>query len=332
MKKLFFALAAAVMAGCSSSPRVVAELTETLPERNQDSVMVYEPEAEMPESARPIGRVKVVDGGMVPPYKCLYGNMLALAVRKTAQSGGNALHVDEHRTPNFSSTCHRIWGTMYVVPDSLVDGSLYSSLQRLEDANDKVLAGMVREQSKRMERLLNNPRDILQISAGPSWITSRIVTSAGYYDSKLGFGLTADYQHLWRNGLGIGVNYMYYSTSFDEGFSVRMHYIGPSLVGSIMLGSNWRLNASLGLGYSYYKEYGDISYDTLWMQDEYSAESALGTLAQMGIEYKLSKQVGIGLQINSLLMPMKKPDDYYLDYNFYGIKRTDVLIGLRYYL
>ena len=53
----------------------------------------------------------------------------------------------------------------------------------------------------------------------------------------------------------------------------------------------------------------------------------------MGIEYMLSKKIAIGFQMNAFTMSLKKPEGYDTDKNeFYGIRRIDTLLGLRFYL
>ena len=118
---------------------------------------------------------------------------------------------------------------------------------------------------------------------------------------------------------------MYHYTSFDSDFSAKMHYIGPSLVGSIKLGSSWRMDAALGIGYSVYSE----AYNRAGEE----SESNVGAITQLGIEYMLSKRIGLGLQLNTLTMRMKRPDDIDTkEYDFYGIRRLDAQLGMRIYL
>ena len=128
MKKLsfLFVLVAVMLASCS--PRVTVNLVESLPARQVDSVMVYETDEAVPAGARKIGTVKATDSGFTFTEDCLYSNMLSLAVRKTAECGGNALHVDKHKKPSFwGSSCHRVYGTMYEIPDSLVSIDTYTA-------------------------------------------------------------------------------------------------------------------------------------------------------------------------------------------------------------
>ena len=139
-------MCAIMLVSCQSAPKVIAELEGNYPSRQADSVMVYEVGEAVPTEAKAIGKVKVTDGGLTPTYNCLYGNMLALAVRKTAESGGNVLRIDEHKKPAaLGSTCHRVWGTMMLMPDSLVNIDTMTSLQEIEMNKDKELADMTRE-------------------------------------------------------------------------------------------------------------------------------------------------------------------------------------------
>ena len=328
MKKICFVWAAVVLTGCSTMPRVTADVVEQLPSQPVEKVAVYDTGTSVPKGARPIGKVSVIEGGMTPAYECLYSNMLALAVRKTAESGGNALHIDEHKSPSFwTSNCHRIWGTIYVLPDSLVDGNAQSIILELEEKKDKELLEMTQELIKRREKALDNPSNIFKVNVGPSWITSELQMPNKTYKDVTGIALELDYQHFWRSGIGIGFNYLYHSTSFDEAYGIKMHYFGPSVVYGAKLGDKWRMDCALGLGYSaYMEEYSGFTVGG-------SSESSVGLLGQLEIEYMLSKSIGIGIQLNSFTMSMKRPDGIDTSkYGFYGIKRLDALLGLRFYL
>ena len=336
MKKIIFSIPALAMllGSCSTNPKVTAELMESHPARPAESVMIYEEGEAIPSEARAIGKVKVTDGGMTPTYDCLYGNMLSLAVKKTAESGGNAFQINKHKRPasRMGSTCHRVWGTMLLMPDSLLKQDVLTAVQRIEMNEDIELAQLAREQIAKAKRYYDNPSDIIKVNAGPSWITSKIETNRRIYNSKMGYAINVDYQHLWRMGLGLGINYIYFGTSFDEGFDSRMHYIGPSFVCSWKPGEKWRWDTSWSVGYSSYTEkvsesQGGVSYGLS------ATESNIGGLWQMGIEYMLSKKIAIGFQMNAFTMSLKKPEGYDTDKNeFYGIRRIDTLLGLRFYL
>ena len=178
----------------------------------------------------------------------------------------------------------------------------------------------------------NNSKDILRLNIGPSWIVSEIETYAGVYKRKRGFTLSADYLHFWQSGFGIGVNYMYFTTSFKEGFDVNIHYLGPCVAYGINIGDKLRWDISSGFGYAYYGESatGNINGVSL---DLSAGEGCFGGILQTGIDYKVSKNVSIGFKINGLIMSMEKPEGYNIDkYDFYGIKRIDALCGISIYI
>ena len=326
MKKEWMAMmvAGAMLAGCSSTPRVLTDIDVKLPARETDSLMIYEEGATVPGQAVTVGTVRVMDGGMTPTYKCLYSQMLALAVNKTLESGGNGLRIDQHKLPSrMGSTCHQIWGTMLLVPDSLVTEDAHTSIGRLEAGKDQELLDMAKESINRLENMKKNPKNVVKVSAGPGWITSEFETPYRTYRTKGGFDFTVDYEHLWPTGLGLGVNYLHNSTSFDEGFDVKMWYLGPSLAMSMKLSEKWRMDVLLGCGLnSYTEKYGPYS----------ETETDLGVMGQLGVEYMLTKRLGLGVQYDLFSVRMDKPEGYQTDKDeFYGIKRLNLLAGLRFY-
>lgn len=326
MKKILqsvLILAGYIFASCTSAPRVVADLTESLPARAADSVMVFETDETVPQQARKIGTVKVTDGGLTPTSKCLFANMLSLAVKKTAESGANGFQIDKHKYPGTGgSTCHRIYGSMFAIPDSLVEYNVLTQIQKAEMNQDIELADMARRQMARAERMMDTPHNIVKVSGGPSWIDSKFQVGNRIYTSKAGFEYAIQYQHVWKC-LGFGINYLHYNTSFDEGFDVSLLYIGPSFVFKSRIGEKWLMDASLGGGYSKYTErYGGLS----------GSESKFGGMLEFGFEYMLSKHIGLGVQSHLLTMKLPKPDGIELEKDeFYGIQRINLLGGLRFY-
>ena len=137
MKMVLFSAVAVCLTSCAMNPKVTADLMGTYPQRSADQVVIYEEGDTVPANATVVGKVKVTDGGMTRTLDCLYGNVLALAVKKTAESGGNALHIDNHKQPDFVSTCHRIWGTMLLLPDSLVNN--VSTVKTLQEHSQEYL-------------------------------------------------------------------------------------------------------------------------------------------------------------------------------------------------
>ena len=312
-----------VITGCQTAPRVIAELTEHYPARPADSVVVYELGEQVPADAKVIGTVRVTDGGITPSYMCLYSNMLSLAVKKTAESGGNALRIDQHKEPSvWTSTCHRIWGSMLLLPDSLVNIDAVSAIQKAELNNDTELANMARAQISKYERAVNNPKNIFSADFGYGIVTSKIVTDRREYKNKGGFSADLFYQHFWTL-LGVGADFNYFHTSFDEGYDVDLLYIGPSVALGLKLGEKWRFDVTLSLGYGNYKE---SKWGLSYSEGGFAAKSGLN------LEYMCTKNIGIGIRINAFSMSLKKPDGFKLNKDdFYGIRKTDILGGLRFY-
>lgn len=335
MRTISFICVAAVMIGCTSTPKVVTDVTEILPPRKTTDVVVYDVNDSMPANARSIGKLKVTDGGFTPTRKCQFVDMLSIALGQTAESGGNALHIDEHRYPDLRSTCHRIWGTMYIIPDSIVNKYPSQSIQEVEERYDEaLLEAMVAtqlEQEEKRKKELDNPKNVIMVNAGVSWITSEIQTPFHLYKNHVGFGMNVDYQHIWGSGLGLGIDYLYYNTSFDGDITYNTHYIGPSIVGSMMSrNSLWRMNLALGIGYAYNTENVSAS---IYGYPSSKSESSVGVFGQIGAEYKLAKHVGVGVQLSYLTMRLDRPEGYDTSkYKFYGVKRFDLMAGLRFYL
>ena len=140
---------------------------------------------------------------MTPAEDCLYANMLSLAVKKTAEHGGNALHVDDHKLGGLTSKCHRIWGTMYVLPDSLVTSDAPSAISRLEEQKDQELLEMARKQTDNKKNTPGYPNSILKINVGPSWLMSDFIVGS------IKFG------RLLRADAAFGLGYGSYSENSD---------------------------------------------------------------------------------------------------------------------
>ena len=249
--------------------------------------------------------------------------MLSLAVKKSAESGGNALRIDQHKEPNvWTSTCHRIWGSMLLLPDSLVNIDAVSAIQKAELNKDTELADMTKEQISRYERAVNNPKNVLSADFGYGIVTSKIVTDRREYKNKGGFSADLTYQHFWTM-FGVGADISYFHTSFDEGFDVDLLYIGPNFGLGLKLGEKWRYDVMVSLGYGNYKE-------STWGLSH--NEGGFAGKCGMSLEYMCSKNIGIGIKLNAFSMSLKRPDGFNLNKDdFYGIRKTDILGGLRFY-
>lgn len=311
--------------GCN--PRVVTDMyTLDYPPVAPDSVRLFVKGETLPPQTMAIGEVKVVDNGFSKGGSL--ERVLQMAVDATAKSGGNGLVITQHRTPDFFSTINRVWGTMLRMPqqaaDTLPTTTTLQFIARHSSVPDSVYAQeQERQQQLREERLKLQPLNILRLSAGPSIMTSEFITGNRTYKSRTGFDLLVDYDHLWKSGIGFGINYLYNTTSFDDGYKTHTHYIGPSFVVAIAT-EKWRYDIAWGLGYAHYAEsWGGMSVK----------EDNFAYFYRLGAEYRLGKKCAVGLQLHSLTMPQKKPEDFKLkDNEFYGIRHISPHFRICYYL
>ena len=311
------------------SPKVVTDMfTQEYAPISPDSVRLFMLHQPVPPQTLAIGEVKVVDNGF--SVHGSYERVLQMAIDATAQNGGNGLIVTKHRAPDMISTIHRVWGTMLRIPQSVADTLHLTSMSRVMELSEydeflqyKAAKRQMEEQRRSMEEVRRNaPCNIIRISAGPSWLTSKYQIGNHVYRSKMGFSFLADYDHVWKSGIGFGINYLYNHTSFDEGVTMRLNYIGPSLV-LAFAGNKMRYDMSLGFGYCCYRE--------SLVGSSYS-EGKVAALMRLGLERKIGEHLALGLQMNMFSMRMNEPDDIQLKKNeFYGIQSIGLQAGLRYY-
>ena len=311
---------ASVLTGCT--PSLVTDMfTDKYPPESPDDVRVFLVGEELPDSVLTIGRLKVVDGGLA--VKGSYDRVLGKAVEATAYYGGNGLALTEHRVPDGRSTIHRVWGDILRLPQSVTDTLGDHSMERALARSDyDGYLAYKKQYNRYVERQNKAPRNIFRLSMGPSWLVSEYYFFGKKYQSKMGLDVAVDYEHVWKSGFGIGINYLYDYTLIGNGITMNLHYVGPSLVMALPFTKS-RLDMALGLGYGFYSEstgFGEHS------------ESHWAPTIRLGYEYRLGENIALGLQVNMLVMKMDKPNDVILDNDhFYGIQRVGVQTGIRYY-
>lgn len=311
---------ASVLTSCT--PSLVTDMfTDKYPPESADDVQVFLVGEELPDSALTIGRLKVVDNGLA--VKGTYERVLGKAIEATAYYGGNGLALTEHRVPDSRSSIHRVWGDILRLPQSVTDTLADHTMERALARSDyDGYLSYKKQYNRYVERQDKAPRNIFRLSMGPSWLVSEYYFFDKKYKSKMGLDIAVDYEHVWKSGFGLGINYLYDYTLIGNGISMNLHYIGPSLVMALPFTKS-RLDMALGLGYGFYSESSGFR--------EYS-ESHLAPTVRLGYEYRLGENIALGLQVNMLVMKMDKPDNVVLDKDhFYGIQRVGVHAGIRYY-
>ena len=321
VKILVYIVFASILTGCA--PRVISDMyTYEFAPLPPDSVQVFQVDEPVPAGSIAIGTVKVVDNGL--SVKGGYERVLRMAIGETARNGGNGLVVTDHRKPDMRSTIHRVWGTMLHIDQTAADTVVRASVQRAIARSVNVSQMQYGNSSQLIERkAVKNPENVFRVSIGPSWLMSRYVTPFREYKSKCGFEVTADYEHLWKWGIGIGVNYLHSYTLIDEELTLRLNYFGPNLALGYMLGEKWRIGAGIGVGY------GWCSESSRWVSH---SEGNVATLMRMSLEYLPTRDFGLGLQMNTMTLRLDRPDNFRLQENeFYGIRTLGILAAVHFY-
>ena len=340
MKQTCLFLLALLLASCS--PRVVTDmLTNEWPATKPDSVYVFHKNDHIPTGSQEIGKVKVVDTGF--SLHGSFNQVMQKAINATAEKGGNGLVITEHRWPDGRSTIHRIWGTMLHIPESAFaesetpDTMEYSALKQILTEDEyaefmeyRATKQFYEEQEKEYEEKLQRqqellkvvPHNVLRLSVGPSFMTSKYQIGNREYKNRAGLDVCIDYDHFWKS-IGLGINYLHNYTSFDGGIKTRLDYIGPSYVLAITTSKTFRFDYAIGLGYCHYSE----------SLDGYSiSQNRLGYMTRVGAEWRVAKSLALGAQLNYFSVRLKKPEGLELkDNETYGISHIGLQAGLRYY-
>lgn len=303
----------------SCSPRVSTKLQKKMPPRSADSVMVFLNGDPLPDECDTIGFVRVRDTGFTLTSRCRYPQVLALATDKTAKAGGNALYIDEHLNPNpLGSSCHRIRGTMLLLPSAQVSMETAMAVQTAEIRRDVERVNKVL-QDMSYERPRNEMKNVLKAETGPGLIYSKIYTSHGVYRTKGTFDLHLEYEHVWSSGLAVGINYLRSQSWFGDNGDLRLHYVGPCFIAAMRRSRHWGGDISLGIGYAAYK-------------DAFHSGSGVGLMFDWGVEYVFNKHVGLGASFGFVITDFSKPSDIVLPQKeIYGFRRINLLIGPRFY-
>lgn len=300
----------------SCAPKVLTEINNPhTPVVTANEVRLYEIGDSVPQSAELIGRVKVLDSGL--STHCQYDQVVALAKEKTAQSGGNALALTDHRKPSIWSSCHQIAGNMLLIDETKRHETYTRATTPVEDSKEC----NCEEQS----RFRHNT---LYANIGYSCIVSKFympLEATGH--PKRGMDWMAGYDWVSTSGFGAGVMYSGYKSSYllsDIDFAVKLTYIAPQFVMKQQF-RQWSIEEKLGIGYFNYRESvkgsGSVS------------ASGVGYNFLLGTEYHVSDLVGIGANIGYISGSL--PEDKFGNPNeedgSTGIFRLHFNVGVRFH-
>lgn len=300
----------------SCAPKVLTEINNPhTPVVTANEVRLYEVGDSVPQSAELIGRVKVLDSGL--STHCQYDQVVALAKEKTAQSGGNALALTDHRKPSIWSSCHQIAGNMLLIDETKRHETYTRATTPVEDSKEC----NCEEQS----RFTHNT---FYANIGYSCIVSKFympLEATGH--PKRGMDWMAGYDWVSTSGFGAGVMYSGYKSSYllsDIDFAIKLTYIAPQFVMKQQF-RQWSIEEKLGIGYFNYRESvkgsGSVS------------ASGVGYNFLLGTEYHVSDLVGIGANIGYISGSL--PEDKFGNPNeedgSTGIFRLHFNVGVRFH-
>lgn len=300
----------------SCAPKVLTEINNPhTPVVTANEVRLYEVGDSVPQSAELIGRVKVLDSGL--STHCQYDQVVALAKEKTAQSGGNALTLTDHRKPSIWSSCHQIAGNMLLIDETKRHETYTRATTPVEDSKEC----NCEEQS----RFRHNT---FYANIGYSCIVSKFympLEATGH--PKRGMDWMAGYDWVSTSGFGAGVMYSGYKSSYllsDIDFAIKLTYIAPQFVMKQQF-RQWSIEEKLGIGYFNYRESvkgsGSVS------------ASGVGYNFLLGTEYHVSDLVGIGANIGYIsgLLPEDKFGNPNEEDGSTGIFRLHFNVGVRFH-
>ena len=330
----------------SCAPRVGKMITKTYPPSTQDElVTVYTDKAAVPSKAETLGVVSAGDGGFTT--KCDSVTIVEILKSETRKAGGNAVAITEHIKPSFwRGSCHQMTAIVLKIDDFSVSTM----------GEDSVVNQLPDIRVFKPKREL--PRFAFGADLGYGSRSADVNEELNSYMQSFyknlmhGFTWKVSADYFSSDFLGFRLSYNSYYSSHSD-YASKNEVNGTlemsDLISSVNLSllmriatpkKRWMFTGSLGLGYIGLRENFSFSNDA----DSYTATgSSLGAVWAADVEYKISKNWGIGLNVSMLSSSLGK-----IKYNYYNkrmeetihlekgkfesLNHANALIGIRYYI
>ena len=288
-----------LLAGCS--PSVMSITLKTYTPRPVETVQILNASQgqEAPQPSDTIGEVLVMRTAI--KAKDEYDRLSDLAAEVTAKKGGDILLVTQYKRPNFWSSRHVLRGIM------LLHAPTAGALPTTEATESRP------------------PRHIFKMDGGYGW-------TAGDFFQPLNNIYQNRYSPSWRASYSymllptVGLKLAYDGTHYDFPTNdLTQHYVGLGLTSRYYLPRNWVVDEAFTLGCAF-------------ANDEIKKQHSFGATCDLGVEYMLTRHVGIGAEFNLIysryLSPyanssLIKPGTWDLDENLLRLSLTG---GLRFYI
>lgn len=301
----------------SCAPKVITRIMKSYPETAKaEQIRLFEINDTVPNSAEILGQIAVVDQGL--SSNCRYDQVLLLAQKETAKNGGNALALTDHIRPSFwGSSCHQISGTMLFMNDTIINK---------QSPNPFLIA---KEQEIVRRKKMETPTNTIHASVGYAFITSKFYLPEGASGNpKNGINWQVGYEWISKRGIGAGIIYSGYKSSFNDSgtnFNLYLQYIAPEFLLKQKVSEKLMVRESLGIGYFNYTEKAANNYG-------YTMRG-IGAHVNLGLEYLLTKHIGIGANLGIISANFGKNNQ---EYNYpenesIGIARIVLDAGARFY-
>lgn len=299
------AIMTTAMPGCT--PKVTVHTMKDYPKRvGSDMVTIYNVGDTVPQEAEYIGNV-VVTADRSSAENCQYSQVLDKAVKATSEYGGNILALTSHKEPEQENPCHEVSGNILWLD--------------YPTASDSVA-------EPKATFLL--PKNTAYINVGFGRITSDLrvgdmETKAGN-STKNGLDFQLGYDYMFNKYVGIGAVYSGFKSSAKID-GTTMHFM-LNMVGAQILfkqrpgNGRFILEERMGIGYINFIQ---------WNRDGSYAINGFGCMFQLGVEYLLTHQIGIALNVGSTAGIFDKGSIPAPDGKSPGIDRSVIDLGFRYH-
>lgn len=292
-------------------PKVITNLIKTYPVSvPPDSISMFEINDTVPNGAEALGHLSISDCGFSNKYK----QAMTIACKETSRAGGNAFAIIKHNPLAIKkSGCYQITGLILYISDFSIYSDQYNSFTEVKELKT-VQSG---SEQKREGAFKN----IISADIGYGIVTSKIYTLNKTYNVKGGLEWRLQYERTGKKYLGFSLQYTGFRTTFVTGEEILTTYLAPSIIYRIRM-QKWIVKMGAGLGYFGCK--ADAGYGR-------ENNSGMGINLDVGIEYMLSKHIGLGFSIDWIEGCFFKENFYMEPNEVSGLFRVNILGGIRFY-
>lgn len=166
------------------------------------------------------------------------------------------------------------------------------------------------------EKRIKPANNIIKLSYGPGVLLSTFFDYGETYNNATMLELSLDYEHVWNNGFGFGINALQNHCSKGN---FNVFYIGPSFVYNYTTNKGIRLDTTCGIGYAA----NDFDYR--------KSRNGVGVFVSFSLDYMFTKHFGFGIEARDMITSYKKPKEFKNYKGRYAIDWASVSLGVRYY-